>query len=148
MWAKRMKLMRNSLFTRWFNGLAQKIDQSIGWHKLPVIPGLLTFVGLRNILREQNLYDTYVGTRAVPADEENASRCPLAYRADGMYTDLLSPMMGSAGTRFGRNIPLSEAYLDEARVLTPNPRAVSKELLARDEFQPATSLNLLAAAWI
>ena len=140
--------MGNSLFARCFNRLAQKIDQSIGWHKLPVIPGLIILGGLRNILREHNLYDTYTGTRAAPMDEENTSRCPVAYRADGRYTDLLSPLMGSSGSRFGRNVPLSAAYPDEAKVLTPNPRIVSKELLARDEFQPATSLNMLAAAWI
>jgi len=140
--------MRSTLFTRMFNWLAQKIDQSIGWHRLPLPLGLLTFHGLRSILREHNLYDTYVSPRAVPTDKRNASRCPVAYTADGTHTDLSSPMMGCTGTRFGRNVPLSEAYPDEANVLTPNPRKVSKELLAREAFQPATSLNLLAAAWI
>jgi hypothetical protein len=133
---------------RWFNWFAQKIDQSIGWHSLPRPLGLLTLSGLRNTLREQNLYDTYTTPRAAPTDDGNASRCPVAYSADGTYTDLSSPMMGCVKTRFGRNVPLSEAYPDEARVLMPNPRTVSKELLARNEFQPATSLNLLAAAWI
>jgi hypothetical protein len=32
--------------------------------------------------------------------------------------------------------------------MTPNPRTVSTELLTRDTFQPATTLNLLAAAWL
>ena len=32
--------------------------------------------------------------------------------------------------------------------MTPNPRVVSRELLTRDSFVPATSLNMLAAAWI
>ena len=36
----------------------------------------------------------------------------------------------------------------EDAILDPNPRLVSRELLTRDEFQPATTLNLLAAAWI
>jgi hypothetical protein len=36
----------------------------------------------------------------------------------------------------------------EAQLLSPNPRVVSRELLTRDEFQPATTLNVLAAAWI
>lgn len=136
------------LFTQGYNWLAQKIDHAIGWHKLPVPLGLITLAGLRNILRERNLSDTYVGVRAAPGDGNHASRCPVARTADGTSIDLLSPMMGCAGTRFGRNIPLSAAYPDEAMVLTPNPRKVSRELLARDEFQPATSLNLLAAAWL
>jgi hypothetical protein len=32
--------------------------------------------------------------------------------------------------------------------MEPNPRLVSRELLTRNEFQPATTLNLLAGAWI
>ena len=56
--------------------------------------------------------------------------------------------MGSAGTRFGRNFPLEHTWPDEDRLLTPNPRTVSRELLTRHEFQPATILNLLAAAWL
>ena len=36
----------------------------------------------------------------------------------------------------------------EDRLLEPNPRLVSRELLTRKEFKPATTLNLLAAAWI
>ena len=32
--------------------------------------------------------------------------------------------------------------------MTPNPREVSTQLLNRDEFKPATTLNVLAACWI
>ena len=47
---------------------------------------------------------------------------------------------------FGRNVPPAEtAPLD---VLTPNPRTVSLELLTRERFVPATTLNVLAAAWL
>jgi len=58
------------------------------------------------------------------------------------------PQMGSAGARFGRNFPLENVFPDESRLLTPNPRTVSRELLTRQAFQPATTLNLLAAAWL
>ena len=37
--------------------------------------------------------------------------------------------MGSAGMRFGRNVPLSETFPDTANLMTPNPRRVSLELL-------------------
>ena len=57
--------------------------------------------------------------------------------------------MGSAGTRFGRNVPLRYAYPEpEPAILEPNPRMVSRELLTRERFQPATTLNVLAAAWL
>jgi Animal haem peroxidase len=95
---------------------------------------------------------------------------------DGYYDDLSKPSMGGAsintqtvapvgpgtdathdsmyfnksqpGARFGRNVPLSEAFPDEANLLNPSPRVISNELLARDTFKPAVILNLLAAAWI
>src|SRR5207253_1095169 len=53
---------------------------------------------------------------------------------------------GSAQTRFGRNVPLR--YTVPTEVLSPSPRRVSVELMTRHQFQPATSLNLLAATWI
>jgi hypothetical protein len=56
--------------------------------------------------------------------------------------------MGSAGMRFGRNVPLSEAFPDTANLMNPSPRRVSLELLTRTTFQPATILNVIAAAWI
>ena len=55
--------------------------------------------------------------------------------------------MGSLGSRFGRNVPL-EYTVREKNPLEPNPRLVSRELLTRKEFIPATTLNLLAGAWI
>jgi hypothetical protein len=108
-------------------------------------------IGIRTILRQQNLYDT---TRAKPAGSSQSASSGgaryLAVRtADGTYNDLDISTMGSAWTRFGRNVPLKYAYPDnDTMILTPNPRTVSLELLARDTFKPATILNLLAAAWI
>ena len=57
-------------------------------------------------------------------------------------------MMGATGTRFGRNVPLTEAVPDTANLLNPNPRDISNALFTRTKFQPATILNVLAAAWI
>ena len=65
---------------------------------------------------------------------------------DGTETDPRQLHMGSTGSQFGRNVPLQHTYRKE--VLEPNPRTVSTELLARRKFIPATSVNLLTAAWI
>ncbi len=54
-----------------------------------------------------------------------------------------APACGSAAT-----CRLSEAFPDTANLLTPSPRRVSLELLTRTTFQPATILNVIAAAWI
>jgi Animal haem peroxidase len=141
---------RNTLWWRLYDWSAQAADRKIGWHKLPKPIGLLVLVGLRNILRQRNLYDTNGlppgGTPKVPepTPETRTTRTP-----DGAYNDLGSPAMGMAGTRFGRNVPLRWGHREEPdRILDPNPREVSRELLTRHEFIPATSLNILAAAWI
>ena len=54
--------------------------------------------------------------------------------------------MGAVGAPFGRNVPIDDTY--RQNVSEPNPRTVSRELLARKQFIPATTLNLLAAAWL
>jgi hypothetical protein len=69
--------------------------------------------------------------------------------AEGTFNDLREPRMGSANTRFGRNVPVEFTWPDpEPQIMNPNPRVISRELLTRDSFVPATSLNMLAAAWI
>ena len=62
---------------------------------------------------------------------------------DSMLHDKSDP-----GARFGRNVPLESVFPDEPKLLHPNPRVISQKLLARKEFIPAESLNLIAAAWI
>src|SRR5918994_5093125 len=117
------------------------------WSELPWPLGLLTILTYRNRLRRENLYDTESATaKDVPAPE--GTRHLTARTADGTYNDLENPWMGSAGTRFGRNVPIDQTHPDYERLMQPNPRTVSRELLTRETFLPATSLNLLAAAWI
>src|SRR5215469_12917242 len=135
------------LFDRWM----QSLDQKRGWHRFPLLIGLMILVGLRTILRQKNLYDTTGVTLTNadhPASAEQAARNLTARTADGTYNDLDHPIMGAVGTRFGRNIPLNHAYPNESTILTPNPRTVSVELLTRDTFRPVTILNMLAAAWV
>ncbi len=141
---------RNTLWWRIYDEAAQAADRAFGWDKLPRVLGLLVLVGLRNILRQRNLYDTSALPSAVtpkvpaPGPETLTTRTP-----DGSYNDLDHPAMGMAGTRFGRNVPLDWGYTEAPdQILDPSPREVSRELLTRHDFIPATSLNLLAAAWI
>ena len=121
----------------------------VHWTELPYVLALFNFIGVRDLLREENLVDT----QTLPTVDPDVDRPPdpsylHARSPDGVYNDLTVPEMGSTGTRFGRNVPLIYTYPDEAKLLTPNPRTVSLELLTRDEFQPATILNTLAAAWL
>src|SRR5436305_13090099 len=109
-------------------------------------------IGLRIILRQRNLSGTYTAKSPYPSvtPPEGGSKGYLTARtADGTYNDTDIPAMGSANTRFGRNVPLKDAYPDkDEAILTPNPRTVSLELLARDTFKPVPFLNMFAAAWI
>ncbi|MCZ6788488.1 MAG: peroxidase, partial [Chloroflexi bacterium] len=138
-----MSFLAGVLF--WFLRLPTKI---VAWHRLPGgLLGGLAVGGLRHVLREENLVDTEKLTPAdpTPDPDDNSSRT-----YDGSYNDLTYPTMGQAKTRrFARNVPLRYAYPeDEPAILQPSPRTVSLELMTRHEFQPASSLNLIAAAWI
>ncbi|MHC9294892.1 peroxidase family protein [Mycobacterium sp. LTG2003] len=125
--------------------LAERLDRSVGWSRLPTVIGLAVLVGLRHQLRAANLYDS----GSVPADIPRPADYLVARTRDGSYNDLTNPQMGAVGCRFGRNVPPAYAYPETgSRLLNPNPRLISRKLLTRDTFQPATTLNLLAAAWI
>src|SRR5271167_264549 len=124
---------RNTFWWRLYDRAAQTADQKIGWDKLPKPIGLLVLIGLRNILRQRNLYDTSSLPAHDPVQPGPQTTAALSGRtADGSYNDLQQPTIGMAGTRFGRNIPLSAAYQESpADLLSPNPRTVSRELLTR-----------------
>jgi hypothetical protein len=144
--------MIRTLLLRLYTRTVQALDQSVGWYRMPLLLALVMLVAMRIILRQHNLFDTTeVKLRSSNRSSSvgGGAHYLVARTADGTYNDLDVPTMGSAGTRFGRNVPLKNAYPDnDAAILTPNPRTISLELLARDTFQPATILNLLAAAWI
>jgi hypothetical protein len=142
-------MKREGFLSKIFTQVAEALDHSIGWSRMPKMLGILTLIGLRKRLRERNLYNT--GGRAdEPAAADMlppASEYMTARTLDGTYNDLDHPLMGSVGSRFGRNVPLEFTHPDRA-ILEPNPRDVSRELLTRDRFIPATTLNLLAGAWL
>ena len=129
---------------------AESIDKSIGWAKLPTPLALPVLIGLRDRLRAKNLYDTGRGPLDKPPfTDPNQADYLGARTLDGTYNDLDDPLMGAIGSRFGRNVPLDKAWNEEPPELyDPNPRLISRKLLTRESFQPATTLNLLAGAWI
>jgi hypothetical protein len=141
---------RRSLFWRVYDWIAEEADRRIGWDRLPVPLGLLTLIGVRNVLRRRNLYDTRTEPTADPPGAPPWDPRYATWRTpDGSYNDLSDPTMGMAGTRFGRNVPLAQTVPEpEPAILTPSPREVSRELLTRERFQPAPTLNALAAAWL
>ena len=127
--------------------VGEALDRRFHWDRLPLPLGILSIVGLRERLRQRNLHDT--GLPDPPAGRTWDRRYLTARTIDGSYNDLERPLMGSVGTRFGRNIPVDETWPEQPpRILDPDPRRVSRALMTREEFIPATTLNVIAAAWI
>ncbi|MGH8570789.1 MAG: peroxidase family protein, partial [Gammaproteobacteria bacterium] len=131
--------------------LGKLFDRLLGarpWYRLPRLLAALRLIKIRNDLRKLNLHDTeeppFEKLDPAAADPKHGQERTL----DGTYNDLAYPRMGSAGTRFGRNFALEDTRPETATLLDPNPRAVSQKLMTRHAFQPATSLNLMAASWI
>ena len=138
------------MLARSFLALTDWLDRRFGWDRLPRPLGIVTLIGLRNRLRERNLVDTGLPREAAELRLQAVDPARTSRRTrDGTLNDLGRPLMGSVGTRFGRNVPTESTFPepDEA-LLFPNPRTVSRELMTRARFQPATTLNVLAAAWI
>ena len=125
----------------------EKLSRDKQWYEMPRPAAMKELVEIRNELRAKNLVDTEEPKLAEQpgsaTEEQKAGRT-----MDGSFNDLKCPMMGATGRRFGRNVPLTEAFPDTANLLNPNPREISNALFTRTKFQPATILNVLAAAWI
>jgi hypothetical protein len=145
--------MRNPL-VKANSAVFSQVNRVREWHELPRYLALLNLRALRDELREMNLYDPATapegaaepGNGHVSADP---AEIPKVRTYDGAFNDPRHPQMGKAGVQFGRNHPLGVTVPEKPpKLMTPNPRRVSLELLNRDTFKPATSLNVLAAAWI
>ena len=140
--------LRNRIASAAMRGIFGTVNRFRPWYRLPESIALLNLATLRDVLRRENLIDTEIReapprVRKAPAPPDDAER---EFRThDGTSNDLSAPLMGAVGAAFGRNVPGADRpeLYDE-----PNPIVVSRELLRRESFIPATSLNILAAAWI
>ncbi len=107
--------------------------------------GLLERFRQTRELHDKNLYTPAVKSNLSPSPV-NGARLP-----DGSWTDRARPAMGSAGMPFGRNIQPGDAKREQQDVHRgPNPLKISEELLhsTKQGRKPASTLNVLAAAWI
>lgn len=139
---------RNTLLGAPLRAGFRTVNRFVPWHRLPTPLGLLNLMAFRQTLRRHNLIDTEAheappeaGPVKAPPDEELLVR--RSY--DGSFNDLSAPRMGAVGATFGRT--MAPVYRPD-RFDSPNPVTVSRELLRREAFIPATSLNVIAAAWI
>jgi hypothetical protein len=117
------------------------------WYRLPFPLAVINLLALRVDLRWRNLFDTETAPPDLPApDSFDIRHCRTA---DGTFNDLSKTWMGMANARFGRNAPLPQTFGEQPPSLyEPNPRVISRELLKRTNFIPATTVNLFLAAWL
>jgi hypothetical protein len=140
--------LRNRVMQAIIPPIFASVNKVAPWHKLPLQLSLLNIDAFRFVLRRKNLIDTEI-REAPPKARSLPSPVPEEFKLnrddDGRYNDLSEPDMGAAETAFGRNIaPILRPDLFD----TPDLITVSRELLRRKSFLPASSLNILAAAWI
>ena len=142
------------LLTRVYGGLAGYQDEVwTNWSRRSLCRGILTLAHMRDELNRKRLRDAYPkgSLTAFQARGQVPPAGVESYRtADGSWNNLQNPMEGAAGTRFSRNVETGAIRPEiGARLLTPNPREVSRVLLTRgDTMKEVPFLNLLAAAWI
>src|SRR3954447_17641156 len=144
---------RPSVWERALIGVYARVNRRTPWHRLPFILSLVNLIALRDQLRADNLVDTRTpgaGGRRAGVTLETATDAQRRFRTpDGSYNDLSDPDMGMAVTRFARNVALDKSRpATMPDIAEPNAREISRRLMRREEFTPATSINLLAAAWI
>ncbi len=123
------------------------------WYRRNLARGMLTLAYMREQLNANNLLSTYpegklTGFQAAGQTPPSGAK---HYRtADGSWNNFDDPMEGAAKTRFPRNVRNEAIHAEDGEtLLTPNPRTISRELLARgEEMKEVPFLNMLAAIWI
>ena len=133
-------------------GVFHFVNKFVRWDKLVPIIGALNLEALRLELRQYNLHDGYASGAAQgnqTTDPMTDKRFEFARNSDGKFNSTEMPRMGCTGMRLGRNFPRAlTPKPTEEELWTPSPRMLSDRFMARKAFIPATTLNLLAAAWI
>ncbi len=150
-----------TIFTAIFETLVKTWGALVGtsgkvwtnWYRRPLFLGILTLAHMREKLNKNNLHSTYPKNTLVGFQPDNL---PVPdgvkyYRtADGSWNNLENPKEGAAGTRLARNIAINAIKPESGeRLLSPNPREISRKLLTREnEMKEVPFLNMLAASWI
>ena len=129
------------------------------WYHRSLTLAVLTLATMRERLNERSLGTSYPHGVLTGFQHEGQTPPPgtTHFRtADGSWNNLADPKEGAAGTRFLRNVEMAAIRPEiGAQLLSPNPREISRTLLARPigaggepVMKEVPFLNLLSAAWI
>ena len=106
----------------------------------PVPLGLLTLIGVRDALRERNLYDTYDG-KPPPAPPHTPAEYLTVRTIDGSYNDLSSPSMGMAGALRPQRSPRQGARGGAPKAVRPQSPHGQQRAAAPDGLQARDNLE-------
>ena len=125
------------------------MNRYVEWHRLPVPLGLLNLEVFRHVLRKENLLDTEL--REAPPSARPVPPAPpdeklRVARTRTARATTCPPRRWARWAR--RSAATSDRIYRPDLFDEPNPVVVSQQLLYREQFLPARSLNLLAASWI
>ncbi|AGP52907.1 peroxidase family protein [Streptomyces rapamycinicus] len=121
------------------------VDRCVPWHRLPAPLGLLNPAALGRTLRRFGLVERDDAPGAPQRPAAAGERPTVARSYDGPTGDPGVARRDVAGAASGRGpAPFHRPDL----IHVPHPATVAGELLHRDRFRPATSLNVLSAAWL
>ena len=70
-------LNREGRATHLFDRFVERIDHTIGWHRLPTWLSVISLIGIRHTLRQQNLYST--DTPGIPEPAPPHARCGIRW---------------------------------------------------------------------
>jgi Animal haem peroxidase len=153
--------LAGSVFSSIMSFLAKMVGSILGyrdkiwtnWYRRPVTLGILTLAYMREKLNKQNLISTYPKDSLVgfqPKGQTPPDGVTHYRTANGSWNNLQDPMEGAAGTRFARNVRFDAIKPETGeKLLTPNPREISRKLLTRNgDMKEVPFLNMLAACWI
>ncbi|HEX2675895.1 MAG TPA: peroxidase family protein, partial [Polyangiales bacterium] len=123
------------------------------WYTHEFVRAMIMLAHRRERLNKEQLFAAYPrreGTGFFRSSGTMPAWVRSARTPDGSWNDLEDPLAGSSGVRFGFNTDPSQTKAETGeRLLTPNPRTVSRVLLTRKEgFKAIPFLNLTAASWI
>ena len=114
--------------SRWpfslYNDAASALDRRVGWDKLPKPVAMLVLIGLRNVLREKNLYDTGRGPLDKP-DVSDHPALPDRPHARRHVQQPRRPADGQPRQPLRAERAARTTTVRERDPLEPNPRVVS-----------------------
>lgn len=114
------------------------------WYKYSMIKGLLYISKYVKRMQKENLFST---NEDLIKNQKCEASMVTARQIDGSCNDLKFPLMGAQDTYFSRNMPVDLERTDLSKSTEPDPRLISRELIARDSFKQARYFNFLGAAF-